>query len=132
MTQSGSPARTEPAVTIPIGQMTVLEDLIRQLDDMVRSAKSVPLSSSAMIHRKDALEALETLSRSLPEELARARAVIRDRDQILERATQQAERIVERAKLEREKALGHTEIVQAAAREADRLLAEAEGAARRI
>lgn len=126
------PPREEPPLTIPIGQMTVLEDLIRQLEDMVRSAKSVPLSSSAMLHRREALALIETLVRSLPEELARARAVIRDRDEILERAKREAERVVERAKIEREKMLSRTEIVQTASREADRLVAEAEATAGRI
>jgi hypothetical protein len=124
--------KEEPPIAIPIGQMTVLEDLIRAIDDLIRSAKSVPLSSSAMIHRKEALGLIETLMRSLPEEIARARAVIRDRDEALERAAREGERLVGRAKAEREKMLARTEIVQAAAREADRLIADAEAQAKRI
>lgn len=124
--------KDESPIAIPIGQMTVLEDLIRQLDEMIRTGKSVPLSSSSMIHRREALEVIETLMRSLPEEIARARAVIRDRDEILERAAREAERVVGRAKAEREKMLARTEIVQAAAREADRLIAEVEAQAKRI
>ena len=120
------------SMAIPIGAMTALEDLIRHLDEMIRNAKAVPLSSSAMIHRREALDLIENLQRSLPEEIARARAIIRDRDEVIERAHVDGERVVERAKVEREKMLGRTEIVQAAAREADRLIAEAEATARRI
>lgn len=125
-------ARDETPLAIPIGQMSVLEDLVRQLEEIVRSARNVPLSSSAMIDRKDALGLIEMLQRSIPEEIARARAVIRDRDELLDRARQQAERLIERAKAEREQLLSKTEIVQAASREADRMVTEAETVARRI
>src|SRR5205085_40971 len=67
-----------------------------------------------------------------PEESARARAVIRDRDEVVERARTQAERVLERAQTEREQQLSKTEIVQAASREADRMIAEAEAVSRRI
>ena len=119
-------------VAIPIGQMTVLEDLVRQLDDIVRSAKNMPLSSSALIDRKEVLDLIDTLKRSMPEEISRARAIIHDRDEVVERARTQAERVLERAQTEREQLLSKTEIVQAASREAERMIAEAEQVARRI
>ena len=58
-------------VFVVIGQMTVLEDLVRQLEDIVRSARNVPLSASAMIDRKEVLNVVELLKRSIPEEIAR-------------------------------------------------------------
>ena len=123
---------SDSTVAIPIGQMTVLEDLVQQLEELVREAKNMPLSSSALIDRKEALELIETLKRSIPEELARARAIIHDRDEILERAREQADRVLERVQTEREQLLGKTEIVQAASREAERMVGEAEQIARRI
>ena len=117
---------------IPIGQMSVLEDLVRQLEESVRSARHMPLSSSALVDRKEVLDLIELLKRSIPEEIARARAVIRDRDDVVDRARTQAERVLERAQTEREQQLSKTEIVQAASREADRMVAEAEAVSRRI
>ncbi|MGZ4141529.1 MAG: hypothetical protein ACXVQY_03375 [Actinomycetota bacterium] len=119
-------------LAISIGQMSVLEDLVRQLEDAVRSARNMPLSSSALVDRKEVLDLIELLKRSIPEEIARARAVIRDRDEVIERARKQAERVLERAQAEREQLLSRTEIVQAASREADRMVAEAEAVSRRI
>ena len=132
-----TPAKTavrkeEGLPAIPIGQMSVLEDLVRQIEDAVRSARNMPLSSSALIDRKEVLDLIELLKRSIPEEIARARAVIRDRDEVVERARSQAERVLERAQTEREQQLSKTEIVQAASREADRMVAEAEAVSRRI
>ena len=117
---------------IPIGQMSVLEDLVRQIEDAIKSARTMPLSSSALVDRKEVLDLIELLKRSIPEEIARARAVIRDRDEVVERARTQAERVLERAQTEREQQLSKTEIVQAASREADRMVAEAEAVSRRI
>ena len=124
--------RDDAPVAIPIGQMSVLEDLVRQLEDAIRNARTMPLSSSALIDRKEILDLIELLKRSIPEEVARARAVIRDRDEVVERARTQAERVLERAQTEREQQLSKTEIVQAASREADRMVAEAEAVSRRI
>jgi len=125
--------KEEPALPpIPIGQMSVLEDLVRQIEELVKSARTMPLSSSALVDRKEILDLIELLKRSIPEEIARARAVIRDRDEVVERARTQAERVLERAQTEREQQLSKTEIVQAASREADRMVAEAEAVSRRI
>jgi hypothetical protein len=125
--------KEEPAMpAIPIGQMSVLEDLVGQIEELIKSARTMPLSSSALVDRKETLDLIELLKRSIPEEIARARAVIRDRDEVVERARTQAERVLERAQTEREQQLSKTEIVQAASREADRMVAEAEAVSRRI
>jgi hypothetical protein len=127
-----SSTREDQPLAIPIGQMTVLEDLVRQLEELIRSARNMPLSSSALVDRQTALDVVEMLKRSIPEEIARARAVIRDRDDLLERAQAQGQRLVERAQAHREQMLGQTEIVQAATREAERLMHEARATAQRI
>jgi len=125
--------KEEPALpAIPIGQMSVLDDLVKQIEELIRSARTMPLSSSALVDRKEVLDLIELLKRSIPEEIARARAVIRDRDDVIDRARTQAERVLERAQTEREQQLSKTEIVQAASREADRMVAEAEAVSRRI
>jgi len=124
--------REEQPLAIPIGQMSVLEDLVRQLEELIRSARNMPLSSSALVDRQTALDVVEMLKRSIPEEIARARAVIRDRDEILERAQSQGQRIVDRAQQQREHLLGQTEIIQAATREAGRIVADAQANADHI
>jgi cell division septum initiation protein DivIVA len=117
---------------IHIGAMNVLEDLLAKLDDVVRGARSMPLSASAMVPRAEVLEMIETLRQQLPEELTRARSLIRDAEGVIDRGRLEGEKVIERAKQEREKLISKTEIVQAAAREADRLVATAESQAHRI
>jgi cell division septum initiation protein DivIVA len=108
------------------------ETLIERLAEAVRDARSMPLSSSALVNRQEVLELIENLRASLPTEIGRARSILRDGQDVLERAGEEAQRVLERARQERERLLSKTEIVQAAAREADRLVAEAESTAKRI
>lgn len=119
-------------VTINIDQTNTVEDILAKLDDIVRGARSMPLSASAMIPRAEVLEIIETLRARLPEELSRARGLLRDAESVIDRGRMEGEKVVERAKHEREKMISKTEIVQAAAREADRLVATAEAQAHRI
>ncbi|MCA1831332.1 MAG: hypothetical protein LC750_01040 [Actinobacteria bacterium] len=117
---------------VAVGTMSVLEDLLHQLEDIVTSARSMPLSTSAIVHRQDLLEIIETLKRSLPEEVARARTIIRDAEEVLDRAKKEGLRILEQAKVERERLVSKTEVVEAATREAERLMAQAEMHSRKI
>lgn len=129
---AAAPTREEPPAAIPIASMTALEDLVRQLEDLVRGARNMPLSASALVDRAEVLALIDAIKRSIPEEIARARAVLHDREQLLAAARREGERMLEKARWEREKLLDRAEIVQAASREADRLVTEAETASRQI
>ncbi|MGH2785262.1 MAG: hypothetical protein ACRDJ1_08365 [Actinomycetota bacterium] len=122
------PAAPEPAPPQPSGP----EILIEKLAALVSEARSMPLSSSALVNRQEVLDLIDALGHSLPDEITRARSILRDGEEVLERAGHEAQRVLERARQERERLLSKTEIVQAAAREADRLVAEAESTSKRI
>jgi cell division septum initiation protein DivIVA len=124
--------KEDAPIAIPIGQMSVLEDLIAQIEGLIRNAKQMPLSSSALLNRQEALDLVETLKRSIPEEVARARAVIRDRDDVIHRAEIEAGRLIERAKEQRERLIDKSDVVSAAAREAERLVADGRAEGERV
>jgi len=103
-------------------------DLIQRIDElqlMVEEAKSVPLSSSAVVNRDEVLELLAQLKEQVPDEIRQARWMARDRDELLARARKEAERIVAEAREQRDRLLSRTEIVHAAQREAERIHEEA-------
>jgi cell division septum initiation protein DivIVA len=127
---SAQPA-PEPA-PVPVQQPVGPESVIEQLAELVREARSMPLSSSALVNRQELLDLIDSLRASLPTEITRARSILRDGQDVLERAGEEAQRVLERARQERERLLSKTEIVQAAAREADRLVSDAESTAKRI
>jgi cell division septum initiation protein DivIVA len=121
-----------PVDAIPIGTMSVLEDLLHQLEEIVQTARGMPLSSSVLVNRQDVVDIIETLKRSLPDELAKARSIMRDADDVVERARHEGRRLYEQGKVERDRMVSKTEVVEAATREAERILAQAEMHARRI
>lgn len=125
--EASPPEQTAPAI-----QGVGPESLIDRIAEMIREARSMPLSSSALVNRAELSDLVEQLRGSMPTEITRARSILRDGQDVLERAGQEAQRVLERARQERERLLSKTEIVQAAAREADRLVAEAESTAKRI
>lgn len=99
---------------------------LQQLEEMVRDAKSMPLSSSALLNRDEVLEILKDMRETLPEEIKQARWIVKDREELLAKARQEAERIVEQAGEDQLRLARKDEIVQRAMEEADRIVAEAE------
>src|SRR5918999_5375656 len=103
-------------------------DLIERIDELqvlVEEAKSVPLSSSAVIDRTEFLELLAQLKQEVPEEVRQARWMSRDRDELMDRARKEGERIIQEAREQRDRLLSRTEIVHSAQREAEGIVGEA-------
>ena len=105
---------------------------MQRLEELVREAKSMPLSSSALINRQEMLELLEEARNDLPEEIKQARWIVKDRQDLLNKARKEAEAIVESGHAERDRTVSEQEVVQAARQEADRTIAEAREQSRLI
>ena len=73
---------------------------LSELEELVRDAKSMPLSSSALVNRDEVLELIEALKTSLPDEIKQARWVVKDREELLAKARRDAEAMVEQARAE--------------------------------
>jgi hypothetical protein len=100
-------------------------DLIERIDELqllIEEAKSVPLSTSAVVNRDECLELLAQLKQEVPDEIRQARWMARDRDELLARARNESDRILSEAREQRDRLLSRTEIVHAAEREAERIL----------
>ena len=98
---------------------------LQQLEDMIREAKSMPLSSSALLNREEVLELVAELKEALPEEIKQARWVVKDREELLTKGRRDSQRIVEEAEQEQLRMATREEVVKRAEAEADRILAEA-------
>lgn len=105
---------------------------LQQLEDMVKEAKSMPLSSSALLNREELLELVNEMKTALPEEVKQARWVVKDREELLTKARRDAEQLVEDGRAEQLRMATHEEVVKRADEEADRILAEAREEARRM
>jgi len=105
---------------------------IQQLEDMVKEAKSMPLSSSALLNREELLELIAAMREQLPEEVKQARWVVRDREELLAKARREAESLVERARTEQMRLVGQEAVVVAAQEESERVVSEAHDRAHQI
>ena len=97
-----------------------------QLDEVIREAKAMPLSSSVLVNREEVLELIAEMQESLPEEIAQARWIVKDRDDLLAKAKADGEALVAAAREEQLKMARQEDVVARATEEAQRLLAEAD------
>jgi chromosome segregation ATPase len=99
---------------------------LAQLEEVVREAKSMPLSSSVLVNRDEVLQAIAEMQEALPDEIKQARWIVRDREDLLAKARADGERLIEQAHEEQRRMAMHEAVARRAEEEADRLLAEAE------
>ncbi|MEU4999464.1 cell division initiation protein [Streptomyces sp. NPDC021622] len=110
-------------------------DVQKKIDEIVEaigSARSMPMSASCVVNRADLLSMLEEVRRALPGSLAQAQELIGGREQLVEQARQEAERIIETAHAERGSLISDTEVARNSQGEAARILAEARQAAEEV
>src|SRR3954447_24068389 len=93
--------------------------LLVELREVLDAARSMPLSASVMVNREEFGEILQDAIDGLPEELRRARWLLKERDEVLERAAQEAERIIDVARVRAERMVERTEVVREARRAAE-------------
>jgi cell division septum initiation protein DivIVA len=105
---------------------------LQQIEELVRTAKSMPLSSSVLVNQQEILEILEAAQVELPEEIKQARWVVKDREELLAKARRDGEHIVAEAQEERDRLVSREDVVRTAQAEADRILEEARELARQI
>jgi len=72
--------------------------LIDKLDDLVRSAKPVPLKDQVRVDKDKLRDILDQMRSTIPEEIKQARWIAKERDDMLAQATREAERIVKEAR----------------------------------
>ncbi|MFF3696224.1 cell division initiation protein [Streptomyces sp. NPDC002221] len=110
-------------------------DVQKKLDEIVEvvgSARSMPMSASCVVNRADLLAMLEEVREALPGSLAQAQELIGGREQMVEQARQEAERIIESAHAQRGTLISDTAVARQSQDEADRILDEARREAEEI
>ena len=99
---------------------------LNELDELVRDAKAMPLSSSVLVNRDEVLELLASMQEALPDEIKQARWIVKDREELLAKAKADGDVIVAAAHDQQLKMARQEEIVMRANEEAERVSAEAE------
>lgn len=110
-------------------------DVQKKLDEIVAAvsgARSMPMSASCVVNRAELLSMLDEVRAALPDSLAQAQELIGGREQMVEQARQEAERIIESAHAQRGSLISDTEVARRSQTEADRILTEARQEAEEI
>ncbi len=111
-----------------LGVPELLDDLI----SLVEKAKSMPLSSSAIIARDEVLELLSAAQHAFPLELAQARRVLKDHEELRASVEREAGELLDEARAQAAFMVQRTEVVRQARHQAERIVEEAEAEARRV
>ena len=107
-------------------------DLLEHLRELVETARSMPLSNSAIVDRDEVLELLDETLERLPEELRQARWLLKEREEYLERARRETDEIVAAARVQAEGMVQRTEVVREAQRVARVTIEQAEAHGRQL
>jgi len=111
---------------------TDIFDIVDDLMVNLHEAKTMPLSSNALVDREQFLDLLEKLRTSLPDELRAARWMVREREAFVARTNEKAREIVSKSRAEADEMISDSNIVAEAVEEANILVRRAEGEARKL
>jgi cell division septum initiation protein DivIVA len=96
-----------------------VEAMLERLRATIEQARSMPMSSSAVIHRAEVLAQIDEIKAALPAAFAESDRVFTEREQMLLEAKEQADRIVVEATNEHERLVSDSEVYRVAKHQAD-------------
>jgi len=108
------------------------EALLRRVIEVVNNARTLPMSNTIRLTKDEIQELLEEALDRLPEELKRARWMLKEREEYLAKTRRDAEDILEQARVAAERMVQRTEIVREAAHTASKLVDDARDEASRL
>ncbi len=100
--------------------------LLEQLREILETARKLPMSASVSINRDEFGAILQDAIDGLPEELREARWLLKERDEVIDRAANEANRLVEAARVRAERMVEKNELVREARRTSEEILEDAE------
>ena len=110
-----------------------IEEILEQLDDMLDTAWAMPLSGGKVVVDGDRVrDLLDAIRANLPSEFRQARAIVKDRAEIVDTAKKEAEAIIRNAEERRNQILSHEEIVVQAQEKANEIHAQTQKRAREM
>jgi cell division septum initiation protein DivIVA len=99
--------------------------LIDKLDDVIHNARTVPLTDSVMIDREEIYDLLDQMRSTIPEEIKQARWIVKERQEMLAEAKQEADRIVAEAGEKAVHLASQEEVVRLADKQAKEIIEDA-------
>ena len=107
-------------------QVSSVLDQLDQLEEIVLDGTRVPFSGGRLVNEQDAIELMDAVREALPGQLSQAEALVRQKEEVISTARQQADEILQQARQQREQLIN----AQAVRQEAERQVAELRDQAR--
>ena len=109
-----------------------IQHLVDRMEDLIDEGRHMPFSRFTMIDEERALEIIDQMRISIPEEIEKANRILAQRDRVLAQANEEAARILQQARRKGEEMLDQDVSVQAAQNRAANVVEEARQEAKRI
>ncbi len=106
--------------------------LIDKLEDLITSGKHIPLTNSVMINEHTLFDVIDAMRSTMPDEVKQARWIVKERQEMLEEAEKEANRIVEEARAKAESMAAEMEVVKLAEHQAKEVIEAAKAREREI
>lgn len=107
-------------------------DVLNELEELIEESTRVPLVGKVLVDDELILDMVDHIRTALPEEMRQAKAVVTEREKILEDAKNEAKRIVGEAREELSRMAGEDELVKQARMQANEVIEQARTLAREI
>ena len=146
MTSSTAPSPGRPGNDRPAGTETAdqrpapraqaavssLDDILDEIAGLVQGARTMPMSSSAIVNRSEVLGLVERARRAMPGEVRAAEGVLSDADDVIARARSEAASLIESARGRADQLVTKEQIHAEAESRAAGIVADAETKAAKI
>jgi vacuolar-type H+-ATPase subunit H len=102
-----------------------IQHLVDRLEDLIDEGRHMPFSKYTMIDEERALEIIDQMRISIPEEIEKAARILAQRDRVLAQANEEAARILQQARQKGDELLEQEVNVQAAQNRAANIVEDA-------
>lgn len=106
-----------------------IDNIITELEELVENGTNIAFTSKVVIDEDDLKHIIEDLNLNIPEEIKQARAIVVDRMEILNAAKKDGEKLIAKAKEQAARLVEEHEIMQTAKAQANDLLSKAKAQA---
>lgn len=109
-----------------------IQHLVDRLEDLIDEGRHMPMSRFTLIDEERALEIIDQMRISIPEQIEKATRVVNQRDRLISQANEEANRIIAMAREKNEELISRDLIVQKAQQRAETTITQAQLEAERI
>ncbi len=106
--------------------------LIDRIEEIVDGGRTVPFSSSKMVDPEKVFEIIDEIRAQFPDEIKQARWVLKERQEMLEEAEKEANRVLEEARERAHAIAAEQEVVKLAEQQAADILEDAKAREREV